>query len=120
MITGLHAIVYSSEAESVRAFFRDVLGWPHVDAHDGWLIFKTPPAELAAHPAPPGQRHELFLLCDDLEATMAELEGKGVRFTTPVTDEGWGLLAYMELPGAGSLGVYQPKHPTAVDLAPDS
>ena len=118
MITGLHAIVYSNEAEAVRAFFRDVLGWPHVDAHGGWLIFKTPPAEIAMHPAPPGQRHELFLMCDDVNATRAELERKGVRFTTPVTDEGWGLLTYLELPGAGSLGLYQPKHPTAADLAP--
>ena len=120
MITGLHAIVYASEADAVRAFFRDVLGWPHVDSGGGWLIFKSPPAEVAAHPAPPGQHHELFLMCDDLEATMAELERKGVRFTTPATDEGWGLLAYLELPGAGSLGLYQPKHPTATDLAPGS
>jgi catechol 2,3-dioxygenase-like lactoylglutathione lyase family enzyme len=120
VITGLHAIVYTSEAEAVHAFFRDVLGWPHVDAHDGWLIFKTPPAELAAHPAPPGQRHELFLMCDDVELTKAELERRGVRFTTPVTDEGWGLLTYLELPGAGSVGLYQPKHPIAADLAPES
>jgi len=116
VITGLHAIIFTSEAEAVRAFFRDTLGWPHVDAHEGWLIFKTPPAELAAHPAPPGQHHELFLLCDDVEATVAELKAKGVAIEEPVTDQGFGLITYIELPGAGRLGLYQPKHPTASTL----
>ena len=114
MIIGVHAIIFSSEPEAVRAFFRDTLGWPHVDAHDGWLIFKAPPAELAAHPAPPGQHHELFLLCDDVEATVAELKGKGVAIEAPVTDQGFGLITYIELPGAGRLGLYPPKHPTAI------
>ena len=116
MITGVHAIIFTSEAEAVRAFFRDTLGWPHVDAHDGWLIFKTPPAELAAHPAPPGQRHELFLMCDDLEATVAELKAKGVTIEKPIADEGFGLMTYIEVPGGGPLGLYQPKHPTAMNL----
>jgi predicted enzyme related to lactoylglutathione lyase len=116
VITGVHAIIFSSEVEAVRAFFRDTLGWPHVDVHDGWLIFKTPPAELAAHPGPPGQHHELFLLCDDVEATVAELTAKGVAIVEPVTEQGFGLVTYIELPGAGRLGLYQPKHPTAIDI----
>ena len=116
MITGLHAIVFTSDPEGVRAFFRDVLGWPHVDAHGGWLIFKTPPGELAAHPAPPGKRHELFLMCDDLEATVAELRAKGAVIEKPIVDEGFGRLTYIELPGGGSLGLYQPSHLTAANL----
>jgi len=117
VITGVHAIIFTSEAEAVRAFFRDTLGWPHVDAHGGWLIFKAPPAELAAHPAPPGQHHELFLMCDDVEATVLELRAKGVTIDAPITDEGFGLMTYIELPGGGSLGLYQPKHPTAMNLS---
>ena len=117
MITGLHAIVYTSEAEAVRAFFRDLLGWPYVDAHDGWLIFKTPPGEVAAHPTPAGKRHELFLMCDDIEATVAELRAKGAVIEKPVSDEGFGLLTYIELPGGGSLGLYEPRHPIAANLA---
>jgi predicted enzyme related to lactoylglutathione lyase len=114
VITGLHGIIFSSDAEAVRAFFRDTLGWPHVDAGDGWLIFKTPPAELAAHPDAEAGRHELFLMCDDITATVAELKAKGARIERPLTDQGFGRLTYIELPGGGSLGLYQPKHPTAI------
>ena len=113
MITGLHAIVFTPDADAVRAFFRDTLGWPDVDAGGGWLIFKAPPAELAAHPAPEA-RHELFLMCDDIEATVAELRARGVRVDQPVTEQAFGRLTYIELPGGGSLGLYQPQHPTAI------
>ena len=109
MITGVHAILYAPDAERVRTFFRDVLEWPHVDAGHGWLIFATPPAEIAAHPAPTPS-HELYLMCDDVAATVAKLESKGVRFTAPVADRGWGLVTRFELPGGGEIGLYEPRH----------
>jgi catechol 2,3-dioxygenase-like lactoylglutathione lyase family enzyme len=111
MITGAHAIVYTRDAEADRAFFRDVLGFPSVDAGGGWLIFALPPAELAAHPSDDGGRHELYLMCDDINATVAELEGKGVELARPVSDEGFGLLTALVLPGGGELGLYEPRHP---------
>ena len=89
MITGAHAIVFSEDAEATRAFFRSVLGFPSVDAGDGWLIFALPPAELAVHPAAE-PRHELYLMCDDIRATVDELEQKGARFVRAISDEGWG------------------------------
>jgi predicted enzyme related to lactoylglutathione lyase len=113
MITALHSIIYSSEPETARAFFKDVLGLDSVDSGGGWLIFALPPAELAVHPDEEGGRHELYLMCDDLEATMAELTAKGAVFTKPVTQERWGRLTYLEVPGGGELGLYQPHHPTA-------
>ncbi len=117
MITGMHSIVYASDADAARAFFRDVLGLPFVDAHDGWLIFQQPPSELAVHPAPePGGRHELFLMCDDIETTMAELTAKGAKFTAPVTQASFGLMTSLAVPGGGTLGLYQPRHRTAYDL----
>jgi hypothetical protein len=112
MITGVHAIVFSTDADSVRAFFRDVLEFPSVDAGGGWFIFALPPAELAAHPADEEGRHEIYLMCDDVRATVAELEGRGVAFTRPITDEGFGLLTALKLPGGGELGLYEPRHPT--------
>ena len=112
MITGAHAIVYTEDADALRAFLRDVLGFPSVDGGGGWLIFGLPPAELAAHPADGAGRHELYLMCDDIEATVDELKAKGVEFARPVSDEGWGLLTAIELPGGGELGLYEPKHPT--------
>ena len=111
MITGAHAIVYSLDADADRAFFRDVLGFPSVDAGGGWLIFALPPAELAAHPADAGGRHELYLMCDEIESTVAELQAKGVEFTAPVSDEGFGRLTSLKLPGGGELGLYEPRHP---------
>src|ERR687896_777819 len=101
MITGVHAIVYSDGAEQAREFFREVLGWSSVDAGDGWLIFALPPAELAVHPIDGHGKHELYLMCDDINATVAELKDKGVEFTEPVSDEGWGLLTAFALPGGG-------------------
>lgn len=120
MITGTHAIIYASDADLARAFFRDVLGFPNVDVHDGWLIFRLPPAELGIHPdagpGAPGGRHELFLMCDDLGQTMAELEAKGAEFASPVTEAGFGIVTSIRIPGAGEVGLYQPKHRTAYDL----
>ena len=113
MITGIHAITYATDAAAARAFFKDVLGFPNVDAGDGWLIFALPPGELAAHPTDePEQsgRLELYLMCDDVHATVAELERKGVTFTQPVSDQGWGLLTKLQVPGAGEIGLYQPRH----------
>ena len=111
MITGAHAIVYSRDADADRAFFRDVLGFPSVDAGGGWLIFALPPAELAAHPADAGGRHELYLMCDQIESTVADLKAKGVEFTAPVSAAGFGLLTSLKLPGGGELGLYEPRHP---------
>jgi predicted enzyme related to lactoylglutathione lyase len=116
VITGIHAIVFSPQAEQVRAFFRDVLGLSSVDAGGGWPIFALPPAELAVHPADGNTRHELYLMCDDIDATLAELRGKGVDVAKDVTDQGWGLLAAIRLPDGSELPVYQPRHPSA--LAP--
>ncbi len=118
MINGAHVILYTKEAEATRAFFRDVLGLPSVDAGHGWKIFALPPAELGIHPDEDGGRHQLYLMCDDINQTVAELKAKGVEFTGPVSDRGWGLLASLSLPGGGGeLGLYQPKHPTAIALA---
>ena len=116
MITGVHALVYSKAADEVRAFFRDVLGLKGVDAGQGWLIFALPPAELAVHPSGDTQQHELYLMCDDVQATVAELEAKGVTFSSPITDTGWGLLTAIRLPGGSTLGMYQPKHPSPLTM----
>ncbi len=112
MITGAHSIVYSSDAEGVRAFFRDVLELPSVDAGHGWLIFALPPAEVAAHPTDGGARHELYLMCDDIRGTVDELRGKGVEFSRPIAEERWGLVTAIRLPGGAELGLYEPRHPT--------
>lgn len=109
MIQGAHVIVYSRDAEADRAFLRDVVGLSHVDAGDGWLIFGLPPSEVAVHPAETGGTHELYFLCADVEATVAELAGKGVA-CSPVEDMGWGRLTRITLPGGGQLGVYEPRH----------
>jgi predicted enzyme related to lactoylglutathione lyase len=120
MITGTHAIIYAEDAERARAFFRDVLGLAFVDANDGWLIFKLPPAELGIHPSAepgaPSGHHELYLMCDDIEATLAELTAKGVELAGPTTNAGFGLLARLRVPGAGEIGLYQPRHAVAYDL----
>jgi hypothetical protein len=112
MITGVHAIIFARQAEEVRAFFRDVLGFSSVDAGDGWLIFALPPAELAAHPVEDEEHHELYLMCDDVQATVDELRRKGVEFTRPVSDEGFGLMTALRLPGGGELGLYEARHRT--------
>jgi catechol 2,3-dioxygenase-like lactoylglutathione lyase family enzyme len=116
MINGAHVIIYSKDAEADREFFRDVLEYPHVDAGHGWLIFRLPPAEVAVHPTEGDSKHELFLMCDDIERTVEELTAKGVVLTHPVTDEGWGLLTSITLPGGSELGLYQPRHDPAHSL----
>ena len=115
MITGVHAIVFSPEADQVRAFLRDVLGLSSADAGGGWLIFALPPAELAVHPAGGATRHELYLMCDDIHATLAELRGKGAKWRG-TSDQGWGLLAAIRLPDGSGLPIYEPRHPSP--LAP--
>jgi predicted enzyme related to lactoylglutathione lyase len=112
VINGVHAIVFSPQAEQVRAFFAEVLGLSSVDAGRGWLIFALPPAELAVHPADGDPRHELYLMCDDIQATLAELRDKGVEVARDVTDQGWGLLAAIRLPDGGELPIYEPRHPS--------
>jgi catechol 2,3-dioxygenase-like lactoylglutathione lyase family enzyme len=119
VIDGLHAIVFAQDAEAAREFFRDVLGFASVDAGGGWLIFALPPSELAVHPTEGEQHHRLYLMCDDIEATVAELRGKGVVFTEDVSDQGWGLLTALQVPGGGEIGLYEPRHarPQAEGLA---
>ncbi len=111
VITGIHALIYAKQAEEVRAFFRDTLSLPSVDAGQGWLIFALPPAELAVHPANKGG-HELYLMCDDLQATMADLQQRGVAFSRPVTEQSWGLVTSIRLPDGTELGLYEPRHPS--------
>ena len=116
MISGAHVILYSKDAEADRAFFRDVLGFPSVDAGRGWLIFALPPAEAAFHPSDQNGHHELYFLCDDVKAEIAALAKKNVK-CTEVHEERWGSVTKMRLPGGGEVGLYQPKHPTALGLA---
>jgi len=115
MISGAHMIIYSTDADADRAFFRDVLDFPSVDAGGGWLIFALPPAEVAVHPAQENGKHEIYLMCDDVEATVRDLESRGIS-TTSVSDQGWGLLTEITLPGGGKLGLYQPRHAIAAGL----
>jgi hypothetical protein len=116
MISGAHVIIYTTDAEADRSFFRDVLRLSSVDAGHGWLIFALPPAEVAMHPAEDNGRHELYLMCADLPAEVASLANNGVT-CGPLHEERWGTLTTILLPGGGKLGLYQPKHVTAVQLA---
>ena len=109
MITGAHAIIYSKDADKDRAFFRDVLGMKSVDSGGGWLIFKLPPSEIAVHPAETNGRHEIFLMCADVQALVRTLTEKGIACSA-VQEQRWGSLVTVTLPGGGELGVYQPKH----------
>lgn len=113
MLKGAHAIIYSTDAEADRTFFREVLEWPFVDAGHGWLIFALPPSEVAVHPATENGRHELYLMCDDVQTFKEEMAAKGVA-TSAVREERWGSITELTLPGGGQLGVYQPKHPSPV------
>jgi hypothetical protein len=115
MISGIHAIIYSKQAERLRALLRDSLHLPSVDAGGGWLIFALPPAELAVHPAEDSY-HELYLMCDDIQATTEQLKTKGVQLAMPIADQGWGLLTRLRLSSGDEIGLYQPKHPTATAL----
>jgi catechol 2,3-dioxygenase-like lactoylglutathione lyase family enzyme len=112
MINGAHVIIYTKDAESDRAFFRDVLKFPAVDGGHGWLIFVLPPAEGAFHPSEKNDLHELYFMCDDLKSTLESLREKKVECGA-VKEERWGSLTTITLPGGGQIGLYQPKHPTA-------
>lgn len=112
MITGVHAIIYSTNADADRSFLHDLRATDAVDAGAGWLNLALPPAELAVHPTADSSQHELYLMCDDISATAAELEGRGVELVEPVQDEGWGLLTALRLPGPSTLGLYEPRHPS--------
>jgi catechol 2,3-dioxygenase-like lactoylglutathione lyase family enzyme len=111
VILGTHVVVYSTDADADRAFFRDVLGYPFVDAGHGWLIFALPPAEVAVHPAASNGSHELYLMCDDIETFIAEMSERGVA-CSELHAERWGLITRLTLPGGGDVGVYQPTHPS--------
>jgi catechol 2,3-dioxygenase-like lactoylglutathione lyase family enzyme len=115
VISGSHVIVYSRDADADRAFFADVLNYPHVDAGGGWLIFKLPPGEVAVHPTDGPRSHELYLMCDDINATVEQLAAKGVT-CSETDDQGWGLLTSIRLPSGGELGLYEPRHARATDL----
>ena len=109
MLTGAHSILYSQKPDEDRAFLRDVLGLPHVDAGDGWLIFGLPPAELAVHPTEEYDRQDLYFMCTDIQAFVAAMGEKGVP-CDPIQSQAWGDLPHITLPGGGKLGVYQPRH----------
>jgi predicted enzyme related to lactoylglutathione lyase len=111
MINAVHSILFARDADATRTFFADVLELDSVDAGGGWLIFALPPAELAVHPAEEGSRHELYLMTDDLEATLARLRERGITVSGEPSDQGWGVVAAIEVPGFGSLGIYEPRHP---------
>jgi predicted enzyme related to lactoylglutathione lyase len=118
-VFGVHTLLYTSEPEKLRAMLRDVFGWRHVDAGDGWLIFTTPPAEMGVHPAEGptydgGVRHQVSFMCDDINATIAELRRKGVEFVGEPRDEGYGITIMMNLPGGCEVMLYQPRHPLAI------
>ena len=117
MITAVHTLVYAEDAERARAFFRDVLGWPHVDAGSGWLVFRTGASEMGVHPVEfSGMHHQISLMCDDIRATVDELRDKGVEFAQDVRDDGFGLTAAFVVPGGGEMMLYEQRHPTAYDL----
>jgi hypothetical protein len=117
MINGMHAIIYTQAADEVRQFFQKTLKFPHVDAGRGWLIFALPPAEMGIHPADKGS-YEMYLMCDDIEKTVAELKKKNVKFPRQIIDAGWGKVTAIELPGGLEMGLYEPRHPTAIGTGP--
>jgi hypothetical protein len=116
MITAAHAIIYSADAEADREVLGKILrGNRAVDAGDGWLVIALPPAEVAVHPTDGSPQHELYLMCDDIETTIADLTQRGVAVESGVSDRGWGLLTSIRLPSGGVLGLYEPRHPVAAD-----
>ncbi len=119
-IVGAHMLLYTPEPEALRATLRDVFGWKHVDAGDGWLIFKLPPAELGVHPAEgptyeSGVRHQISFMCDDVQATVQELRAKGITVVGEPEDEGWGISVMLELPGGVAVQLYEPRHAVAIE-----
>ncbi len=115
MISGAHVVVYSKNPEADRAFFRDVLRFPCIDAGEGWLIFALPPAEAAFHPSEANGPHEMYFTCENVKKEISALKKKGVR-CSPVKNAGWGLVTTIRLPGGGKIGLYQPRHSTALGL----
>lgn len=109
MIIGAHSIIYSKDPDADRAFLRSVLKMPNVDVGGGWLIFGLPPAEIAVHPSDKNDVHEFYLMCDNVEAFIAEMKKHKIN-CGPVHNQGWGILTQVTLPGGGKLGVYQPRH----------
>ena len=118
MIIAMHTLVYADDPAAARDFFRDVIGWPHVDTGGGWLIFKSGPSELGVHPTDGGpQKHEISLICDDIEATVTDLKAKGAEFTRGVRDDGWGITTELQVPGGPVVMLYQPRYdPPALTL----
>jgi hypothetical protein len=117
MINGAHSIIYSTDPDADRAFLRDVLKMPNVDVGEGWLIFGLPPAEVAVHPSAKNDVHELYLMCDDVQALVLAMKAHDIA-CQPVQSMGWGLLTHVELPGGGKLGVYQPRHARPKTMRP--
>ena len=117
MIRGAHVIIYSRDAEADRAFFRDVLHYPFADAGHGWLIFALPPAEVAVHPSDDNDVHELYLMCDDVQAVIRDLAAGNVA-CSPIEEQRWGSITRVTLPGGGKIGIYQPKHPSPIMASP--
>jgi catechol 2,3-dioxygenase-like lactoylglutathione lyase family enzyme len=122
LITGTHILLYSSEPDALRAVLRDVFGWKHVDAGQGWLIFALPPAELGVHPAEgptyeSGARHQFTLMCDDINGTLRDLRAKGIVVKGEPHDEGWGITVMLTLPGNVEVLLYEPRHPVAISMS---
>jgi hypothetical protein len=115
-ITGAHVLLFSPEADALRATLRDVIGWDFVEAHPGWLIFALPPAELGIHPSDGDTHHELWLICDDLDDTVEELRAKGIEFAGEPAEEEFGTWVRLRLPGGVEVPLYEPKHPLAIEV----
>jgi predicted enzyme related to lactoylglutathione lyase len=118
MIIGMHAMLYSHDADATRTFCRDALGLASVDAGRGWLIFALPPAELGVHPSDADIKPELFLMCDDVDSTLTQLVNAGAKIVQPLSDQGWGRVVMLKIPGGVPMGLYEPRHPTALGLRP--
>jgi catechol 2,3-dioxygenase-like lactoylglutathione lyase family enzyme len=114
MIDGAHVILYSNDADADRAFLDEILGSGSVDAGGGWLIFALPPAEVAVHPTDGESRHELYLMCDDIKGTLADLSAAGVEIVQGPTEAGWGVVATIAMPSGAELSLYEPRHPVAL------
>ncbi|BAU86729.1 VOC family protein [Streptomyces laurentii] len=118
MFSGAHMVIYTRDAEADRDFLKDVVGFDHVDAGRGWLIFRLPPAEIAVHPTDGEPWHEIYLMCEDIAQTLGTLEDRGAEISRPVTDQRWGLVAAVRLPSGTELPLYEPRHPIAHTPSP--